>query len=320
MQSDSLGGQLPDVTPFAKAFQLELEKEMLGVYLTDHPLNGYREQMDKINTITSEDLAHLGNQAVMEGSDEAAVMAESAMNQQHGGADGSKQLYDGMTSTLSGMIAGKKTLITKNGKMMAFLDLEDLYGITEIVVFPNVYERRMQLIEDGKVIAIRGKLNFKEDESPKILADDILPLEEACEKGFAEPRRGQGRRRQAYGHPDHPHDQMASSSSCGTKSGQREQVSPGRESLAGTFVQPAETRKPEGLVKLRIPNGCDEKMTLQQLTLNLKRHPGNYQVIMYLTSGRALKTDSSMWVQPSDSLRNQLIAIIGEENVKQTTL
>ena len=85
-------------------------------------------------------------------------------------------------------------------------------------------------------------------------------------------------------------------------------------------MQPAETRKPEGLVKLRIPNGCDEKMTLQQLTLNLKRHPGNYQVIMYLTSGRALKTDSSMWVQPSDSLRNQLIAIIGEENVKQTTL
>ena len=81
---------------------------MLGVYLTDHPLNGYREQMEKINTITSEDLAHLGNQAVMEGSDEAAVMAESAMNQQHGGADGSKQLYDGMTSTLSGMIAGKK--------------------------------------------------------------------------------------------------------------------------------------------------------------------------------------------------------------------
>ena len=320
MQSDSLGGQLPDVTPFAKAFQLELEKEMLGVYLTDHPLNAYREQMDKINTITSEDLAHLGNQAVMEGSDEAAVMAESAMNQQHGGADGSKQLHDGMTSILSGMIAGKKTLITKNGKMMAFLDLEDLYGITEIVVFPNVYERRMQLIEDGKVIAIRGKLNFKEEESPKILADDILPLEEACEKGFAEPRRGQGRRWQSYGHSDRPHDQMAASSSCGTKSGQREHASPGRESLAGAFVQPAETRKPEGLIKLRIPNGCDEKMTLQQLTLNLKRHPGNYQVIMYLTSGRALKTDSSMWVQPSDSLRNQLIAIIGEENVKQTTL
>lgn len=320
MQSDSLGGQLPDVTPFAKAFQLELEKEMLGVYLTDHPLNSYREQMDKINTITSEDLAHLGNQAVMEGSDEAAVMAESAMNQQHGGADGSKQLHDGMTSILSGMIAGKKTLITKNGKMMAFLDLEDLYGITEIVVFPNVYERRMQLIEDGKVIAIRGKLNFKEEESPKILADDILPLEEACEKGFAEPRRGQGRRWQSYGHSDHPHDQMAASSSCGAKSGQREQASPGRESLAGAFVQPAETRKPEGLVKLRIPNGCDEKMTLQQLTLNLKRHPGNYHVIIYLTSGRALKTDSSMWVQPSDSLRNQLIAIIGEENVKQTTL
>lgn len=80
---------------------------VVGVYLTDHPLNGYRADGQDQHYYQRRSGASLGNQAVMEGSDEAAVMAESAMNQQHGGADGSKQLYDGMTSTLSGMIAGK---------------------------------------------------------------------------------------------------------------------------------------------------------------------------------------------------------------------
>lgn len=75
-----------------------------------------------------------------------------------------------MTVTMAGMIAGKKNLVTKNNKMMAFVDLEDLYGEVEVVVFPNVYERCREAIEEDNVVVVKGKLNFKEEEMPKLLA------------------------------------------------------------------------------------------------------------------------------------------------------
>ena len=78
----------------------------------------------------------------------------------------------------------------------------------------------------------------------------------------------------------------------------------------------AESVKPEGMIKLRIPANMDEATTLEQLRNNLKRHKGTYQVLIYLNSGRTLKTDSDLWVKPSPGLRAQMIALLGQENVK----
>ena len=153
MQPEMTGGRLPDVAPFDKRIELEMEKEMLGVYLTDHPLNNYKEKMEQISTLTADDIAHLaaGETGLQEGGDEAASALERSFAR-----DQSNELHDGMRCIMSGMIAGKKTLITKNNKMMAFLDLEDLFGLTEVVVFPNVYERCLDAIHEGSVVAIRG--------------------------------------------------------------------------------------------------------------------------------------------------------------------
>ena len=70
--------------------------------------------------------------------------------------------------------------------MMAFIDLEDLYGITEVVIFPNVYEKCAEEIQDDRVVAIKGTLNFKEDEAPKVLADEVLDIDTAIERGFTQ--------------------------------------------------------------------------------------------------------------------------------------
>ena len=56
---------------------------------------------------------------------------------------------------------------------MAFVDLEDLYGVTEVIVFPNIYERNISLIREDQIVVIKGTLNFKEDEQPKLIADGI---------------------------------------------------------------------------------------------------------------------------------------------------
>ena len=149
MQSSGIAGRLPDVANFTKDILMAMEKEMLGVYLTGHPLSDYAEQIEKIATITSEDLLH---------------------------AEGNSDIKDGMTATMAGMVSSKKTLITKKNKMMAFLQLEDLFGTTEVVVFPNIYEASLHLLKNDNVIVVRGTVNFKEEEEPKLLADRIFSI------------------------------------------------------------------------------------------------------------------------------------------------
>lgn len=149
MQNSGMAGKLPDVANFSKDLLMAMEKEMLGVYLTGHPLSDYAEKIEKISTVTSEDLAH---------------------------AEVNGDIQDGMTVTVAGMISSKKTLITKKNKMMAFLQLEDLYGTAEVVVFPNVYEAALNLLKNDSVIVVRGTVNFKEDEEPKLLADKIFGI------------------------------------------------------------------------------------------------------------------------------------------------
>lgn len=288
MNTEAIGGKLPDVRPFPRDIQLAMEKEMLGVYLTDHPLKEYEERMARVSSITCDDIAH---------AEEDAHNGENTV------------LRDGMSCVISGMIAGKKTLITKSSKMMAFIDLEDLYGVCEVVVFPNVYERCASVCEADRVVAVKGTVNFKEDEAPKILADEILDIDEAVEKGFSERR--PFRRREAAVQTAPP----ANSAHNATLE------MPGQPAVQGasaTSRQPAgeSDRQPAGMVKLRISANMNEEMTLQQIRVNLARHKGDYQVLIYLPSGKTLRTDSSLWVEPSPALRNQLIALLGQENVK----
>ena len=267
MNTESMGGKLPDVAPFPKEIQLAMEKEMLGVYLTDHPLNDYIDRMKRVSSITCDDIHR------------AEEDPENA------------EIKDGMSCIISGMIAGKKTLITKSSKMMAFLDLEDLYGVAEVVVFPNVYERCAAATSTDAVVAIRGTINFKEDEAPKILADEILDIDEAVSHGFTD--------RQSF-----------------RRNRQPVQSAPAKEITLEENRKSAQPEQPEGMIKLRIDPAMNEELTLQQLKINLARHPGKHQVLIYLPSGRMLKTDRELWVQPSEALRNIMIGLLGSENVK----
>ena len=154
MQPKGTAGNLPDVSNFSKEILMAMEKEMLGIYLTGHPLSDYAEAIERISTITSEELLH----------------AEAG----HG--ESANEVRDGMSVTIAGMISSKKTLVTKKNKMMAFLQLEDLFGTIEVLVFPNVYEAAGALLKNDAVIIVKGTVNFKEEEAPKILADRIFDI------------------------------------------------------------------------------------------------------------------------------------------------
>ena len=234
-----LGSRLPDVKPFTKEISMSMEKEMLGVYLSDHPLNDYVNQMKRLSTVTCDDIIHAEED-----------MAQGAVN---------TRIRDNMKCSICGIVTTRKTQITKSGAMMAFIGIEDLYGTAEIVVFPKVYEKVSHLTEIDSVIRISGTLNFKEDEAPKILADDIREILPDSEAGI---------------------------------------------------------QAPKAMIKLRIPQGMDNKITMDMIKTALGRHPGEepVSVYIYLPSGKTLKSD--MKTEPSGSLKNQLIGLLGFDNVK----
>jgi len=152
MDNPKSAAKLPDIANFSKEILSAMEKEMLGVYLTEHPLNDYADMMKKVTTLTSEDL----------------INAQEDENV--------SRLRDGQNAIMAGIVTGKRNLITKKNQQMAFMQIEDFFGEVEVIVFPNVFDKYRKLIEEDQIVVVKGTINFKEDELPKLLANTITDM------------------------------------------------------------------------------------------------------------------------------------------------
>lgn len=150
MEDASTNANLPDVRNFDKSQLLQLEKEMLGVYLSGHPLEEYKKLIENNISINSGELDR----------DE----------------DANKNLHDGTKVIMAGIITRVKKMLTKKNTQMAFMQVEDFYGEFELVVFPKIFDKYHDIIREDNIIGISGSLNFKEDEATKILVDKISAI------------------------------------------------------------------------------------------------------------------------------------------------
>ena len=140
---------------------LDMEKEMLGMYLTGHPLDEYKEMIEKNSTVSTLDLNVQENTEEMDENDEE----DEAIN------------YDGKNVSICGIFKRGKVLMTKAGKNMMFAGLEDVYGEIELVLFPNVFDRFEAILKDDTVVKVEGRVSIKEDEATKVLVSSIKKLE-----------------------------------------------------------------------------------------------------------------------------------------------
>jgi DNA polymerase-3 subunit alpha len=154
MRSVTVNERLPDVPDYSKPERMAGEKEMLGIYLTGHPLSDNRHIIDRISNITTDDIIHFQE---------------------------NPNVRDNMETLMVVIINRVKTQITKKGNMMAFLDIEDMRGSLETIVFPTVYEKCKEVISVDSVVVLRGKLNFKDEDTPTIIAEKITPISVAEE-------------------------------------------------------------------------------------------------------------------------------------------
>jgi len=148
---------LPDVGEYTKDIILSFEKDVLGIYLSGHPMEEYQALWEKGISNTTADFA------LDEETDTCVVKDQARV-------------------IIGGMIADKKIKYTKNDKIMAFLRVEDLVGNVEVIVFPKDYEKYAdKLIEDNKVF-IRGRSSVEEEKDAKVILEALTPFDELPQK------------------------------------------------------------------------------------------------------------------------------------------
>ena len=148
-----LSTNLPVVREFSEKERLNMEKEVLGMYLSGHPLSEYKSELDRKTSINMKKINELKE-------DEKTYM----------------KLHD-REVIMGGMVIAKRIMTTKRNEIMAFITLEDLYGTIEVVVFPQTLKKFNILLNDDSIILIKGAISIDDDEA-KLIARDIKDINE----------------------------------------------------------------------------------------------------------------------------------------------
>ena len=141
----------PDVGEYSKEELLAFEKDILGVYISGHPLDDYEGLWRKNITATAADFI------VDEETEEAAVK-------------------DGMKVVVGGLVAGKVVKTTRSNQLMAFITLEDLMGSVEVIVFPKNYEADRDILTEDSKIFIKGRVSLGDEPVGKLVCEQVIPF------------------------------------------------------------------------------------------------------------------------------------------------
>ena len=143
---------------------LSLEKEMLGIYISGHPLEKLREQIEKQTNINTIELRNLDEQMSSNlNQSEMELLKQNTKLKYH----------DGQNVKYAGIITSIKKKYTKNNKIMAFVTIEDLYGTAEIIVFENAYIKSGKSLVEENIVMVDGRLSIREDDTTTIIANEI---------------------------------------------------------------------------------------------------------------------------------------------------
>ena len=148
---------MPNVGEYTKEEILTMEKEVLGIYVSGHPLESYMNTWK--NNIT-------------------ATAADFMLDEETGKVN----VEDNSTQTIGGLINSKTIKYTKNDKTMAFLEIEDLYGIVEVVVFPKDYERYNQFFAEDAKVFVKGRVSLEEDKNGKLICEKVTTFDDIGKK------------------------------------------------------------------------------------------------------------------------------------------
>ena len=149
--------KMPDIGEYSNEMKLAFEKEVLGIYVSGHPLEEYMGLWK----------GNISN-----------VVSDFILDEDTGEA----RVQDGAAAVIGGMISEKKIKYTKNNKVMAFLQVEDMTGTMEVIVFPNTYETYGDRITEDNKVFLEGRVSLEDERDGKLICEKVTPFEEVPRK------------------------------------------------------------------------------------------------------------------------------------------
>ncbi len=286
-QKEEFDFRLPEVGEYTKDMLLAFEKEVLGIYLSGHPLETDQQLWQKYITNNTNDFA----------------LDEEL---------GSARLADGLNVVVGGLIADKTIKYTKNDKVMAFLSLEDLVGSVEVVVFPRDYEQYSGiLVEDAKVF-IKGRVSAEDEKDGKLICEQIVTFEEAAQSKGGPLFKGR------YGRGGLSGDGSYGGARRGSGDGgnRNNNTSYGKNGQQGQEAAGERRRVPKG-IWIQFTDAESYQSREQELFAAIADSDGSDDVVIYLRNTKAYKVLApNRRVHADDVLQKKLGSLFGDENVK----
>ena len=271
--------ELPKVSDFSLSQKLALEKEVLGVYISGHPLDEYRTLIEENITARTSELISLG-------SDDESFS--------HGQLQG--RHLDGDRVLMAGMLENVKKMLTKDSKEMARISLEDLDGVIGGIVFSRTFEKCRHILKDDEIVGVLARLSMKEEGQTELIVEDVAPVGELPRlksevRGSYMRRRYQSQGQQGEGRRTASSPQVRSDSSD-------------RNYLKLRLTEEA------------VSAHGDLSGAMYHILDVLSMYPGETEVLVYLPDGRMVRADSEHRACCCEELRTRLERILGAENVK----
>lgn len=259
---------------FDKDELLVYEKEAMGIYISGHPLDKYQSFFDKYVTHDSVSFASTDEEEMPQDNDQTVV---------------------------AGIIIGIKTVMTKKNQAMAFIQVEDLFGVFEVVIFPKQYAEKISLIKKDEAVLIKGKISRRDEASVSVSANVIVSMDDAKSVSSFKTIKDSDKNT----HMKSPIHVSARAEYTSYYEKEQEKEAP-----------PAMTRIPsDAAVVIAFDEGSI--VMLDELKDVLMRNAGDIKVILYnQEKHKKFLADKSMWVTDDIHVLQELRDIIGHENVK----
>jgi DNA polymerase-3 subunit alpha len=278
---DKFDIKMPDVGEYDKEEMLAFEKEVLGIYISGHPLEEYQELWQRNISNTTNDFA---------------------LDEETGGV----RVQDQADTIIGGMIAGKNIKYTKNDKAMAFLNIEDLVGNVEVIVFPKDYEKYAPMLEADAKIFIRGRASVEEDKDAKLICSRICTFDEVRQN----PEVLTARYSKGYGNNNFGRSRQGADDRADSN------VNPAVPASQKHEEKKTIKKVPEGIwIQFADAEEYEEKKN--ELTEAIADSDGYDNVVIYLKNTKLLKIlPANHQVNADEGLRKILSEIFGNDNVK----
>ena len=282
--------RMPDVGEYPKEMMFAFEKEVLGIYVSGHPLEEHQELLQKYATRRSSDFA----------------LDEET---------GQVVVQDNATAVIGGMVAEKTIKYTKKNQVMAFISLEDLVGSVEVVIFPRDYEQYSALLTDDAKLFVKGRISVEEDKDAKLICEQIASFEEAAKGGELFPRRRGGSFTGGW-----------SGQNAGKNSGRQQET--GEQGRQQEISQQSRSQQKQDVGNTRLPEGIWVQFptleAYQQAEKELLKitadSDGKDHLVIFIKNSKSLKVlPDHLNVLADETLRQRLSDVFGEENVKIRT-